>query len=165
MNHQRKIAAENGEVQPEDDLDFTGILVKGDYTHQLGRLFLMPRFKAQYRRQTRASLSLPFLEDLMLVPILRLDYRLTSRSQVRFGMQGLPLLRDRRLDFRDHDQDANKQDYVLTWFNQSDFQGYKIGTEAGVEYQANDFDVRGLSDKSFVRYFVHMIAGVGTVER
>ncbi len=163
-NDQREIVSEDGEVQPEDDLDFIGFLAKGDYTLRKGRLVVMPRFKVQYQRRERASVELPFLQEFALMPILRVDYHLTERSQIRFGAQGLPPLWDRRSDFRDRDNDANRQAYVLMWFNQSDFGGYKIGTEAGVEYQATDFDVRGRSDASVVRYFVRMIAGVGTVE-
>jgi hypothetical protein len=165
LNHQREMASGNDQAQPADDLDFAGLLVKGDYTHQVGRFSLMPRLKAQYRRQARASLHQPFVEELMLAPILRLDYRLSARSMLRFGVQGLPLLSDRRIDFRDRDNDAKRQDVVLTWFNQSDYQGYKIGTEAGVEVRSADFDARGRSDQSFARYFVNMIAGVGTVEK
>ena len=163
LNDQQEIAFENGDLQPEDDLDFIGLLVKGDYTHHLGKLALMPRFKLQYRRHERSSVGLPFVEDLALLPILRMDYHLTSRSQIRFGMQGFPLLRDRRIDFRDRDNDVNRQTYLLMWFNHTDYGGYKIGTEAGAEYQSLDYDVRGRSDESFVRYFVRMFAGVGTV--
>ncbi|NKB67439.1 MAG: hypothetical protein GKR89_10290 [Candidatus Latescibacteria bacterium] len=163
FNHQRAIAFDNGDQQIKDDLDYIGFLVKGDYTRHLGKLAVMPRFKVQYQRRERQSIGLAFLEELMVVPILRLDYHLTSRSQIRLGAQGMPLLVDRRIDYRDRDNDAKKQTYVLAWFNQSDYSGYKIGTEAGAEYQLTDFDVAGRSDESFVRYFVRMIAGVGSV--
>jgi len=162
LNDQQEVALENGDLQPEDDLDFIGFLAKGDYTHHLGRLALMPRLKLQYRRHERSSVGLPFVEDLLLVPILRMDYHLTSKSQIRFGMQGFPMLWDRQIDFRDRDNDARRQTYLLMWFNQTDYGGYKIGTEAGVEYQSIDYDVRERSDESFVRYFVRMVAGVGT---
>ena len=164
LNDQQELEFDNGEMQPEDDLDFVGFLVKGDYTHHFGRLAVMPRFKMQYLRWERSSLGLPIKEEFMLAPILRLDYHLTSRSQIRFGMQGLPLLPDRRSDYRDHDNDADLQAMVLMYFNRSDFSGYKIGTEAGVEFQATDFDVAGASDENVVRYFVRMIAGVGSVK-
>ena len=163
LNDQQELVFDNGGMQPEDDLDFVGFLAKGDFTHHFGRLAAMPRFKMQYLRRERSSVGLPIKEEFMLAPILRLDYHLTNRSQIRFGIQGFPLVPDRRIDYRNHDNDADKQAMVLMYFNRSDYSGYKIGTEAGVEFQATDFDVRGASDESIVRYFVRMIAGVGTI--
>jgi len=165
LNDQHARVFSTGETQSADDLDYVGFLAKGDYTRRMGRWTFMPRFKVQYQRQERASLGLAFLDEFALLPIVRIDYHLTTRSQFRFGAQGLPLVKDRRIDYRDRDNDSNKQSYILTWFNRTDYGGYKLGTEAGCEYQTTDFDVRGRSDVGYVRYFVHMFAGVGTLLR
>jgi hypothetical protein len=112
-------------------------------------------------KRERDSVALPILEDLLLAPILRADYHITTRTMIRFGVQGLPLLADRRVDYRDRDNDSNHRTYLMTYYNQSDYGGYKIGTEVGAEYKLQDFDLKGRSDLSYVRYFVRMIAGVG----
>ncbi len=164
LNDQQATTLDNGDVQPEDDVDFVGYLIKGDYTRHYGRMAFMPRFKLQYRRQERSTIALPLREDLILAPLVRIDYHLTHRSTIAIGAQGLPLLVDRRIDFRDRDNDAKHQTYQLAWINQSNFGGYKIGTEAGAEYRSINFDVSGLPDESFVRFFFKMFAGVGTVQ-
>ncbi len=144
-----------------DNYDFVGFLAKGGYIRNLGRWSLMPRLKVQYMKRERDSVALPILEDLLLAPILRADYHITTRTMIRFGVQGLPLLADRRVDYRDRDNDSNHRTYLMTYYNQSDYGGYKIGTEVGAEYKLQDFDLKGRSDLSYVRYFVRMIAGVG----
>ena len=163
FNDQQRIEAGDGVAQARDDVDFLGFVFKADHAHHRGRLALLPRLKLQYRRQERSSVGQPLLEDLMIAPILRIDCQMTPRSQIRLGIQGLPLLVDRRIDFRDRDLDSDRRSYIVTWFHSAGYQGYELGTEAGVEFQSIDFDVRGRSDESYVRYFVRMTAGVGSV--
>ncbi|HJP31443.1 MAG TPA: hypothetical protein QGF95_12905 [Candidatus Latescibacteria bacterium] len=162
-NSQNAVTLVDGTRRPKDAYDFIGFLAKGGYVRKLGRWTLMPRFKVQYMKRERDSVPLPIVEGLLLAPILRADYHLTTRTTIRLGAQGLPLLNDRRIDYRDGDNDSNHRTYLITYYNQSDFGGYKVGTEVGAEYRLQDFDLKGRSDESYVRYFVRMVAGVGKV--
>ncbi|MDA1280600.1 MAG: hypothetical protein O3B95_11300 [Chloroflexi bacterium] len=162
MNSQSATTLIDGTRLPKDNFDFIGFLAKGGYVRNLGHWSLMPRVKVQYMKRDRQSVALPVVEELLIAPILRADYHLTSRTMIRFGIQGMPLLNDRRIDYRDGDNDSNQHTYLLTYYNRSDYGGYKVGTEVGAEYKLQDFDLQGRSDISYVRYFVRMIAGVGS---
>jgi hypothetical protein len=168
LNHQRQHRFGNtGSSQPADDSDFYGGVVRTEYTYRRSALTVTPRYKVLYQFRDRRSQEEPIEKNLQAFPILRADYRLTDHSQVRLGVQGLPLpfLVDRRRDFVDRANDSEWTSWTLMWFNESEYESYRIGTEAGVMRQQTDFDEPGKQDVKFTRFFIRMISGVGSVVR
>ena len=165
LNHQREHRFATGKMQAEDNLNFFGAVLRTDYAYALGKLEIKPRFKALYRLRGRASAPAPLFKNLQVLPILRVDYPLTVRSQLRLGLQGLPGLIDRRLDFVDETNDSKRTTWLLMWFSQTKYEGYNIGTEIGVMRQEIDFDDSGKEDLAFNRFFVRFLSGIGSVVR
>lgn len=165
LNHQGQRSFETGVTQSQDDLNFYGAVFRTGYTYRQGNLEVKPRFKMLYRFRGRESLEEPTAKNLQLLPILRADYRLTERSQLRLGMQGFPGVVDRRRDFVNKANDSEWMTWTLMWFLESEYEGYRIGTEVGVTRQEIDFDEPERPAAQFNRFFIRMVSGVGAVVR
>jgi len=165
LNHQRERYFASREAQREDDIDFYGAVFRTDYTHRRGNLEVKPRFKVLYQFRGRESQEEPTVKRLQIVPILRADYRLTERSQLRLGVQGFPGLVDRRRDFVDEINDSERTTWTLMWFSESEYEGYRIGTEIGLMHQKIDFDEPDRPDTEFSRFFIRMVSAVGRMVR
>ena len=51
------------------------------------------------------------------------------------------------------------------WFNESEYEGYIVGTEVGLTRRDVDFNQRDQADTRFTRFFVRIISAVGGVVR
>ena len=160
INGQRETVFEGNGFQPEDRRSFLGAIGRADYTYRIGDLSVMPRLKVQYRRINRKSLPEPTIEEVFAAPILRLDYHLTERSEIRVGIQGFSLSPHRVVDRVDSDNNVSRQDIIVMWFNRSHFSGYRLGTEVGWEYQVLDYDLKERPDIRFNRFFIRMVTGL-----
>ena len=165
LNHQRQRRFAGGDEQREDDLNFHGAVFRTDYTCRRGNLEIKPRFKLLFRLRDRKSQEDPVVKNLQIVPILRADYQLTEQSQLRLGVQGFPGFVDRRRDFVNEANDSESTTWTLMWFSESDYEGYRIGTEVGVMRQKIDFDEPDRPDTEFTRFFIRMVSAVGSVVR
>ena len=165
LNHQNARRFASGNEQLEDDIDFYGAILRTDYSYRWGSLDLSPRFKAMYRLWERSSEGGPFLESLQVLPILRADYHFGSGSQLRLGVQGLPLLADRRKDFANAANDADLRSWTFMWFNETEYEGYRLGLELGILREEVDFDNPDRPDTRFTRFFVRMLSGSPTLVR
>lgn len=166
LNHQRRLDLETGPAQPEDDIELYGAVFRTDYTWWWrDRLEVKPRFKTLYRVWGRSSQDDALVEELQILPILRADFHLSPQTQLRIGVQGMPGLADRRRDFANEVNDSKRTSWTVMWFNEAEYQGYRIGTEVGLMHQRIDFDDPEREDIDFSRFFVRMITGVGTVVR
>jgi hypothetical protein len=160
FNHQRRRS-----FQQEDDLRFWGTVVRAGYVHRWRNVDIMPRAKFLFQTQTRDSIDAPIIESLQLFPILRADWHITASSQIRFGLQGFPLLKDFRRDRVNEANDSDRLSWTIMWFNQSEYEGYIIGTEVGLTRRDVDFNQRDQADTRFTRFFVRIISAVGGVVR
>ena len=107
----------------------------------------------------------PIIENLQFFPILRVDWHITAASQVRFGLQGFPLLKDFRRDRVNDANDSDRTSWTIMWFNESEYEGYIVGTEVGLTRRDVDFNQRNQADTRFTRFFVRIISAVGSVVR
>jgi hypothetical protein len=125
----------------------------------------MARGKVLFQKQTRDSLGDAIIENLQLFPILRADWHVTGSSQLRFGLQGLPLLRDFRRDRVNDANDSDRTSWTIMWFNESEYEGYIVGTEVGITRRVIDFDQSDQVDTRFTRFFVRIVSAVGGAVR
>ena len=160
FNHQRRRS-----FQQEDDLRFWGAVARAGYAHRWRNVDIMARGKVLFQKQTRDSLGDAIIENLQLFPILRADWHVTGSSQLRFGLQGLPLLRDFRRDRVNDANDSDRTSWTIMWFNESEYEGYIVGTEVGITRRVIDFDQSDQVDTRFTRFFVRIVSAVGGAVR
>jgi hypothetical protein len=132
VNARRRTHFEDGTDQEKSRDRSRALVTRGSYEWKLGQLTVMPMFKFRTEHKTVPSSGRrPLLHTRHLIPILRMDYALTSRSLLRAGIQGFPMLKER---FRNVAwpfvaYDATSQ--VLLFQNQGNYSGYDVSLNLG----------------------------------
>jgi len=147
------------------------VVNKADYGWQRGRLEVQPMFKHLFKRVTRTGRRRPLESWHQIAPILRLDIRLTERTSVQFGQQGLGLpftrtmfspLAYRLIDRVDAAREYRSTDSVLMFTVKGNYQGYTIVSNTGLQRRHEKYSdpaVARTRDGGFSRFFISLIAG------
>lgn len=163
FNFQRASKFADGTTQPEDRIDFIGLVSKADYTFRYNNLTIMPRIKNRWKRWLRKSLDKPLVDEYLLLPILRVDYRLTPRTYIKIGIQGFPLLENKMWDRVQKDYSYSERDFIILISNTINYQGYKVVWELGWQHTYRDYKGPSLIDDNYSRFFVRIHSGIGVV--
>ena len=98
-----------------------------------------------------------------IIPILKLNYDLTLRTRLQFGVEGLgTLLPYSVVDLAQPENDFEQYDYVLMLTNNSKYFGYILSTNAGLSRRHRVFDepsVAEVKDEKFTAVFINVILG------
>ena len=153
----------DGTSQPEDKIDFIGLVCKADYKFQYKNFTIMPRIKNYWYRWSRKSLNKPYVNKNVLIPILRADYRVTRNTFIKLGMQGFPLLKNRVWNWVNKDYSYKEQDFIILVNNITYYQGYKVAWEIGWQHTYRDYEGPGLGDDNFSKFFIRVHSGVSAI--
>ena len=133
---------------------FFGAINKASYQYRLARLTLEPRWKSEFRKQTRGLFDaqehtslMELVSGLVTVPVLR-------ASQLQAGVE--------YVYFNDVDRDAEDFDsisYALQFSTSSEYLGYRIQALAGAVIERKDFE--GQEATTTTQSFITVYAGLG----
>ena len=102
----------SGLQQPEDVRTRFAVVNRVDYTWTMGGLSLTPKFKHRTIVEQLDSEEDPRVSYSDFIPILMAQYKLTPRTSIQAGAQGLPLLPFKHWDRVDEDDTYSQTDYV-----------------------------------------------------
>ncbi len=140
--------------QVPGNIVFWGIVNKIDYTLSFfkGLLKVSPQLKVRTQKIIKTSedfqgnISVEIDEHQQeIIPILRLDYKLTDNTDVRFGVQGFSLfgLSDFFLykirNFKDNVDSQNRSTTAFSISNRTQFAGYNVVIDFGYKFTTIDF--------------------------
>ena len=150
-------------LQPENRISDLATVVKADYTwNPWRRLRVVPQFKwMRQRLQDDEQRVLEIAEDYVY-PILRLEYPLSSRTEVKLGAQGFPFLQGTYRNGAAQGVDFDSQVYLALLSNTSTYVGYQINVNLGYEKRIRTFvdETRSDQDIDFSRLFLRVIVGL-----
>ena len=132
---------------------------KVDYTYEHGRLRVSPQLKHIYQRSKFPERAIPNQQRRWIMPILRADFRLGPRTQLRTGIQGLPLLRERSLDSANPEQDFRRTTYTAFIQNSSNYLGYDLSMLMGIYRTRQVFTGSSRPSSGFLEYFFRVFIG------
>lgn len=132
---------------------------KVDYRYAWGRLLVSPQFKHIYQRSKFPERVIPDRQRRWTMPILRADFRLGPRTQLRTGIQGLPLLRERSLDSANPEQNFRRTTYTAFIQNKSNYQGYDLSILMGIYRSRQVFTGSSRPSTGFLEYFFRVYIG------
>ena len=132
---------------------------KVDYTYEHGRLRVSPQLKHIYQRSKFPERAIPNQQRRWIMPILRGDFRLGPRTQLRTGIQGLPLLRERSLDSANPEQDFRRTTYTGFIQNSSNYLGYDLSMLMGIYRTRQVFTGSSRPSSGFLEYFFRVFIG------
>ena len=164
INHQHGGELFDHTVQASDRQTRWTMAHKIDYDWEIApNLTLFSGFKFRYHKQWRRTLELPDVHEHHLIPLMKLNYRLTSRTRFQLGAQGITSkLPYRVTDLARPEENFEQRDTVLMMTNLSKYFGYIISTNAGVRHRLKKFEdpaedaIRG---ERFTAVFINAILG------
>lgn len=167
----------NPEEQPDGRITKFGLVNKIDYTFGLfdNRLQLIPQFKVRTQKvvqlgelQTREKTNLVVTHVQEIMPIFRIDYRLTDRTDLRMGFQGIKIpgtgssFAYQINNLKSPELDENRSTFAITLSNRTDYAGYKVVLDLGYKLTSREFpriaDPR-FRDRTESLVFVTLYAG------
>jgi len=170
----------NPNEQPDGRIIKLGIVNKIDYTFRFfnNKLALIPQLKVRTQKIVQREQALinnrlvnlnavkTHIQEMM--PIFRIDYRLTDRTDLRFGFQGFQIpgtgntFNYQIKDLRFPERDENRTTFAVTLSNKSAYGGYNVVIDMGYKLTTREFprqpDPR-LREKKESLIFVTIYAG------
>ena len=140
VNARRRTYFDDGTVQDKSRDRTRALVTRADYEWKLGDLKVVPMFKfLTEHKKVPTSGRRPFLHTRHLIPILRMDYQLTSGNVIRAGIQGFPLLRERyrNVAWPFAAYDATSQ--VFLFQNRGNYSGYDVRLNLGFRRRSGNF--------------------------
>jgi hypothetical protein len=127
------------------------------------RIILSSGLKFRYLKEWQQNLRVPTTHERHVIPLVKLEYRLTGRTRFQFGLQGIGnLLPYAVTDLSHSEKNFRQRDAVLMMTNNSKYRGYVISTNAGINYRVKRFDGRDVGrtgDERFTAMFMNIILG------
>ncbi len=157
LNFQRKTAFhEANRIQ-----DWTSV-VAADYVWKRGSWTLRPQLKYMAQRTTDQKRVVLPAHEVHYYPILRMDYVLSPKTVLRFGVQAPGRYRD----MTNHSADYRSQDYLAMVTNTSSYSGYEMSFNAGYQLKRRRMDdrSRAIEDIDYSLFFVRMVVGLRASE-
>jgi len=176
-NHKYPSVFKDGTTQDGDITRRITNAFRIDYTLKLGKLTIMPMVKHlmlkrssdRIERETGKAIE----EWTQFAPILRVDYKLTPNTTIRFGQQGFRLAFFKStkwrqlLAFKYRDKvspynDRSETDMLFMVSNLSDYWGYKIAANVGFQRKSieySDEERAKLENARYTRYFISVVVG------
>ncbi len=114
---------------------FFGLINKASYRFDLGLVWIEPRWKSEYRKQTLdlVTTNTEKREELAEIGGVLLGFPLLTHTTLQGGVE-LTFLNDIESDANDFNGIAS----AVQFTNVSDYQGYKITTQAGLKIDRRD---------------------------
>jgi hypothetical protein len=163
INSQRAGEIFDGTVQQGDRLTRWTMVHKIDHTWDIRpKLSLFAAYKFRYRREWTKSVKLATGHERQSIPIVKLEYRLTGRSRIQLGLQGVSVFPYASTDLVRPENDFEQTDSVLMVTNTSRYYGYIVSTRAGVTKRVKEFDrplLARTGNEDFVAAFLNVVIG------
>ena len=174
-NWQRVGRSISGNLQRERRLDFLTLVSRTEFTKHFYRARFTLQHKLMLLRDVDRTSNLVLRSEIESMPIVRVEFPLTSRTALRFGVQGIGPLPHRALctrcgqfgktnSFSRRNPASFKQHTLIASVNnRSQYSGYELHTVIGFEKSRKRFDRSLYSNSEFDSwaFFVRALVGFG----
>ncbi|MBI2504093.1 MAG: hypothetical protein HYW07_12780, partial [Candidatus Latescibacteria bacterium] len=134
---------------------FFGLIDKASYRFDLGRLWIEPRWKSEFRRQTLDLASREKKEDLAEFGGLLLGFPLLSHTFFQAGLE-FTFFNDFKRDSNDFTGIAG----AVQFTNVSAYQGYQLTMNGGLKVDRRDFKGQETETETITQSFLAIYAGL-----
>lgn len=140
VNRQRASRLADGSDQAPDRVGLLTAVAKSEYVWEPTRQWqITGQYKATLVRRTRDSLPVELVNESVSLPVLKVQYRMTQRTHIWFGMEGLPGLPVHVEDRADGFNSVEEKSRVLQLTNRSPYFGYEVAMNVGARKQSRQF--------------------------
>ena len=141
VNHQLGGVLIEGRDLGKDEVSLLTLVTKAEYTwHPAEHWLFIAQGKGLVLRRNRESLPLALVDQWTFLPILKVQRKLTPRTELWIGMQGLPGLPLRVKDGADGFNSRKEEVRAIQLTNRSPYFGYDISMNLGIRVTRRTFD-------------------------
>ena len=147
--------------QRQRRVDFWTSASRIQYVWRWGKLMVTPQYKLMLLRLVDRDREVRLQSELRSIPILRVEYPLLSRTNLRIGIQGLGPIPYRRRDDTSNRNSFEQRTAFVSLTNTSRYFGYDLVTTMGfnadkIKYDSAFQDDRNIHLRTF---FVRVLLG------
>jgi hypothetical protein len=160
-NSQREGTMYNNVYQPSQDINTMAMVNKIVYTKSWGNWQFSPGIKFRFYKKDRSEAVRANEFYMYRIPLFMFKYVISPRTDVMFGMQGIPGLEFQYKDYIMNMNDFNQKTYTLQLQNRTQYFGYQIWAATGIRYDEKKFDkiFRSFEDYKSSTTFVKIFLG------
>ncbi|MHB9027777.1 MAG: hypothetical protein ACYC9O_03300 [Candidatus Latescibacterota bacterium] len=160
-NSQQEGTMYNNVYQPSQDINTMAMVNKIVYTKSWGNWQFSPGIKFRFYKKDRSEAVRANEFYMYRIPMLMLKYIISPRTDIMFGMQGLPGMEFRYKDYVMDMNDFNQKTYTLQLQNRTTYFGYQIWAATGIRVDEKKFDqdLRSFEDFKSSTTFVKVFLG------
>ena len=150
-------------LQPDNSISDLATVLKADYTwNPWRRLRVVPQFKWLRQRLQDGEDRILKIEEDFVYPILRIEYPLSSRTEVKVGAQGFPFFKSKYRSGASRGVNFDSEVYLAVLSNTSTYVGYQVNFNVGYEKRIREFldEDRRDQDIDYSRIFLRVIVGL-----
>jgi hypothetical protein len=160
-NSQREGTMYSNVYQPSQDINTMAMVNKIVYTKSWGNWQFSPGIKFRFYKKDRSEAVRANEFYMYRIPLFMFKYVISPRTDVMFGMQGIPGLEFQYKDYIMNMNDFNQKTYTLQLQNRTQYFGYQIWAATGIRYDEKKFDkiFRSFEDYKSSTTFVKIFLG------
>lgn len=160
-NHQIEGVCYDGVYQPDQDIGTVAMVNKIVYTKKIGNWQISPGIKYRFYKKDRSESVRANDFYLTRIPLVMFKYIISPRTDIMFGMQGLPGLEFNFKDYVQSMNDYNQKTYTLQLQNRTTYFGYQIWAATGIRVDelVYEDDLRSFEDYKSSTLFVKIFLG------
>ncbi|MBN1290335.1 MAG: hypothetical protein JXB48_00725 [Candidatus Latescibacteria bacterium] len=128
--------------QPEETINTFAMVNKIVYTKEFGHFVFSPGIKFRFYKKDRDGVSRPGDPSdyyTARIPLFLIKYIISSQTHFTLGMQGIPGLEYKYVDFVQNENDFEQLTYTLQVENRTNYFGYNIWSASGVQYDDQNY--------------------------
>ena len=161
FNWQQGGKLRGGLFQRQRRVDFWTSASRIQYVWRWGKLIVTPQYKLMLLRLVDRDRDVRLESELRSIPILRIEYPILSRTNLRVGFQGMGPIPYRRRDDTSQRNSFAQRTAFASLTNSSRYFGYELITTMGFNAEKIEYDSPFLDDRDIhVRtFFVTVLVG------
>jgi hypothetical protein len=162
VNQQRGGVLIEGRDLGRDEIRRLSSVLKAEYAWQATRNWLViSQAKGLILRRGRDSVPVDLIDEWTFVPIVKTQYRITPRTHLWLGVQGLPGVPFKRKDRTDGFNSREETVRVIQLTNRSPYFGYDISMIMGLKMTSRRFNdpARAAEEVDFTSGYLRVIMG------
>ena len=151
----------HGLFQRQRRVDFWTSVSRIQYVWRWGKLTVTPQYKLLLSRLMDRERDVRLQSELRSIPILRVEYPLLSRTNLRIGFQGMGPIPYRRRDDTSKRNSFEQRTAFASITNSSRYFGYELMTIMGFNADRTEYDSPFLDDRDIHSrtFFVRVLVG------
>ena len=129
----------DGTYQQHDVLNTLALVNKAVYTKSVGNWTFSPGMKFRIYKKARSESLQPLDYYMLRIPLFMVKYRLSNFTNLSLGMQGIPGMETKYVDYVQSQNDYSKKNYIIQLENRTSYFGYNIWAAVGIKFEQLDY--------------------------